>query len=260
MATKVAYWHADASHSASIALTFPAGQIAYWQPFAKSAPLVHFRLHGRNASAFSWSTTGYMHGDSIPAPARLSASILKNRFWTTQNISYRAGEFLDTRISASARILSPLHSDSISGRLALDIESGPPAIRGSARITCREASEDCKQTIYQGEATSSHLFGHLTATLSCSARTQHDHAQATWKRPRLEIGTSVSENLPGKHENLFRLSLVTPDAHPLENTQIRSETRLTGDFLEFSLVATFKKTEGGKVRPTHAQISSKILF
>ena len=260
MATKVAYWHADASHSASIALTFPAGQIAYWQPFAKSAPLVHFRLHGRNASAFSWSTTGYMHGDSIPAPARLSASILKNRFWTTQNISYRAGGFLDTRISASARILSPLHSDSISGRLALDIESGPPAIRGSARIACREASENCKQTIYQGEAASSHLFGHLTATLSCSARTQHDHAQATWKRPRLEIGTSVSENLPGKHENLFRFSLVAPDAHPLENTQIRSETRLTGDFLEFSLVATFKKTEGGKVRPTHAQLSTKILF
>ena len=42
--------------------------------------------------------------------------------------------------------------------------------------------------------------------------------------------------------------------------QVRSETRLTGDFLEFSLVATFKKTEGGNLRPTHAQLSTKILF
>ena len=53
---------------------------------------------------------------------------------------------------------------------------------------------------------------------------------------------------------------MAPDSHPLDNTQIRSETRLSGDFLEFSLVATFKKTDEGKVRPTHAQISTKILF
>ena len=260
MAARVAYWHADTSHSASIALTFPAGQVAYWQQFGESAPLIHFRLHGRDSSTLSWRTTGYIHGEALPQPARLSASILKNRFWTTQNISYRAGGLLDTRISASARILSPLHSDSISGRLALDIESGPPSIRGSARITCREASEDCRQTIYQGEAASSHGFGHLTATLSCGARTEHHRTDESWKRPRLEIGTAVSESLPGKRENLFRLSLVAPDSHPLENTQVRSETRLSGDFLEFTLIATFKKTGGGEIRPTHAQISSKILF
>ena len=253
-------WKTADTYSVMAQAAFPAGQIAYWQQFGTGTPLIKYQLHGKDSASITWHTTGYIHGDSVPTPARLSASILKNRFWTTQNITLRTRSFLDTRISASTRILSPLHSDSISGRLAMDIESGPPSIRGSARITCREASEDCKQTIYQGALQSALDFGTFKATFTGSARTQHDRAEATWKRPRLEIGAAVSEKLPGKRENLFRLSLVAPDAHPLENTQIRSETRLTGDFLEFSLVTTFKKTEGGKVRPSHAQISSKILF
>ena len=59
---------------------------------------------------------------------------------------------------------------------------------------------------------------------------------------------------------MFKVTLVAPDASPRENLQIRSETRLTCDFLEFSLIATFKKSDGAKIRPAHAQISSKILF
>ena len=253
-------WKTADTYSVMAQAGFPFGQVAYWHQIGESSPLVKFQLHGRDSSSVSWRTTGYIHGDSVPPSTRLSASILKNRFWTSQNLTFRARELLDTRISASVRILSPLHSDSISGRLSLDVESGPPTIRGSAKITCREASEDCKQTIYQGTLRSRLDFSTFRATFTGSARTQHDRAEATWKRPRLEIGAAVSENLPGKRENLFRFSLVAPDSHPLDNTQIRSETRLSGDFLEFSLVATFKKTGEGKVRPTHAQISTKILF
>ena len=253
-------WKTADTYSVMAQAGFPFGQVAYWHQIGESSPLVKFQLHGRDSSSVSWRTTGYIHGDSVPPSTRLSASILKNRFWTSQNLTFRARELLDTRVSASVRILSPLHSDSISGRLSLDIESGSPTIRGSAKITCREASEDCKQTIYQGTLRSRLDFSTFRATFTGSARTQHDRAEATWKRPRLEIGAAVSENLPGKRENLFRFSLVAPDSHPLDNTQIRSETRLSGDFLEFSLVATFKKTGEGKVRPTHAQISTKILF
>ena len=253
-------WKTADTYSVMAQAGFPFGQVAYWHQIGESSPLVKFQLHGRDSSSVSWRTTGYIHGDSVPPSTRLSASILKNRFWTSQNLTFRARELLDTRVSASVRILSPLHSDSISGRLSLDIESGSPTIRGSAKITCREASEDCRQTIYQGILQSAFDFSTFRATFTGSARTQHDRAEATWKRPRLEIGAAVSENLPGKRENLFRFSLVAPDSHPLDNTQIRSETRLSGDFLEFSLVATFKKTGEGKVRPTHAQISTKILF
>lgn len=260
MAAKVAYWNTDSSHSASIALSFPSGHIAVWHQDGMPIPLIHFRLHGRDSASISWRTTGYIHGKDLPQPARLSASIAKRRLWTTQNVTYRARGAFDTRVSASARILSPLNSDSISGRLTLGIESGPLSLRASAKITCNEASENCRQTTHQGMVGSSHGFGHLTATLSCSARTQYDREDASWKRPRIEFGTAITEKHPGRHENAFKVALVTPDAHPHKNIQVQSETRLTGDFLEFTLIATFKNTGGGQIRPSHAQISTRILF
>lgn len=253
-------WKTADTYSVMVQAAFPFGQVAYWQQIGEPAPLIHFRLHGKDSSTLSWRTTGYIHGDTLPQPARLSPSIAKRRFWTTQNVTYHAKGFLDTRVSASARFLSPLHSDSVSGRLALDISSGPQAIRINAKATCREASDNCRQTIFQGTAQSTHEFNTLSITLSGGARTQHDRAEKSWSRPRVETGASVTEKSPDKHENTFRLSLVAPDALPHENLQIRSETRLTGDFLEFSLIATFKKADGGRVRPAHAQISSKIFF
>lgn len=253
-------WKTADTYSIMAQAAFPFGQVAYWQQIGERAPLIHFRLHGRDSSTLSWRTTGYIHGETLPQPARLSPSTAKRRFWTTQNITYRAKGFLDTRVSASARFLSPLHSDSVSGRLALDISSGPPVIRINAKATCREASENCRQTIFQGTAQTTHEFNTLSATLSGGARTQHDSAEKSWSKPRIEIGASVTEKKTDRHENTFRLSLVAPDALPHENLQIRSETRLTSDFLEFSLIATFKKADGGKIRPAHAQISSKIIF
>ncbi len=253
-------WKTADTYSVMVQAAFPFGQVAYWQQIGEPAPLIHFRLHGKGSSTFSWRTTGYIHGDSLPPPARLSPSIAKRRFWATQNIVYRAKGFLDTRVSASARFLSPLHSDSVSGRLALDISSGPPLIRINAKATCVEASENCRQTIFQGTAQTTHEFNTLSAVLSGSARTQHDRTEKSWSRPRIEIGASVSEKKSGGREDMFKVTLVAPDASPLENLQIRSETRLTCDFLEFSLIATFKKSDGAKIRPAHAQISSKILF
>ena len=253
-------WKTADTYSVMAQAAFPFGQVAYWHQIGEPTPLIHFRLRGRDSSTLSWRTTGYIHGETLPQPARLSPSIAKRRFWTTQNVTYRAKSFLDTRVSASARFLSPLHSDSVSGRLALDISSGPPIVRINARATCREASDNCRQTIFQGAAQSTHEFSMLSATLSGGARAQHDRAEKSWSSPRLEIGASVTEKNPDKHENTFKFTLVAPDALPHEKLQIRSETRLTGDFLEFSLVATFKKTEGSTIRPAHAQISSKILF
>lgn len=253
-------WKTADTYSIMAQAAFPFGQVAYWQQIGERAPLIHFRLHGKDSSTLSWRTTGYIHGDSLPPPARLSPSIAKRKFWTTQSVTYRARDILDTRVSASARFLSPLHSDSVSGRLAFDISSGPPVIRINARATCREASDNCRQTIFQGTAQSTHEFSTLSATLSGGARTQHDRTEKTWSSPRLEIGAAVTEKNPDKHENTFKVTLVAPDASPLENLQIRSETRLTCDFLEFSLIATFKKSDGAKIRPAHAQISSKILF
>ena len=89
-------WKTADTYSIMAQADFPFGQVAYWQQFGQPASLIHFRLHGRDSSTFSWRTTGYIHGDSLPPPARLSPSIANRRFWTTQNITYRAKDFFDT--------------------------------------------------------------------------------------------------------------------------------------------------------------------
>lgn len=245
--------------SASATFTIPSGKVSAWFRADQGLPLLYFDFRGKD-SAFAWSTSGYIHGDSVPAPARLSPSILKSRFWSTQSVTFRAKEFFDTRVSASARVVSPLESDSVSGRFTLNADGGPPPLRIGVRFTCREASDYCRRTAYQGKIESSHLLGNLTAALSGSARTYHDRADASWSRPRLELGASVAEKRPHRQENSFKLSLVAPDAHPGERMQIRTETRASGDFLEVAIAAAFKMEDGQKIRPTHAQISSKISF
>ena len=261
--------------SASLTLVAPSGKISAWYQAGQSFPLVRFSFQGRDA-AFSWSTTGYIHGDSVPAPARLSPSILKNSFWSTQNVSFRAKEFFDTKATASARVTKPLHSDSISGRLSLDINGGPEFARPALKFT------------YQASFSSSHAFGQTTATLSGGARTRHERSGHSWQAPRLEISIALTEKAAlslssnkaqsltgnkarsstgkkapsstGNRRNSFRISFVAPEARPDKKMQIRTETRIYGDHLEFSLTAAFQRSEKTNFHPTHAQVTTGFFF
>lgn len=281
--------------SASLTLVAPSGKISAWYQAGQSFPLVRFSFQGRDA-AFSWSTTGYIHGDSVPAPARLSPSILKNSFWSTQNVSFRAKEFFDTKATASARVTKPLHSDSISGRLSLDINGGPEFARPALKFTCIEAASECDQALYQASFSSSHAFGQTTATLSGGARTRHERSEHSWQAPRLEIAialtekaalslssnkaqsltsnnvqssinnktlSSTSKKAPsstGNRRNSFRISFVAPEARPDKKMQIRTETRIYGDHLEFLLTAAFQRSEKTNFHPTHAQVTTGFFF
>lgn len=265
--------------SASLTLVAPSGKISAWYQAGQSFPLVRFSFQGRDA-AFSWSTTGYIHGDSVPAPARLSPSILKNSFWSTQNVSFRAKEFFDTKATASARVTKPLHSDSISGRLSLDINGGPEFARPALKFTCIEAASECDQALYQASFSSSHAFGQTTATLSGGARTRHERSGHSWQAPRLEISIALTEKAAlslssnkaqsltgnkapsstGNRRNSFRISFVAPEARPDKKMQIRTETRIYGDHLEFSLTAAFQRSEKTNFHPTHAQVTTGFFF
>ena len=259
-------WKTPGAHSVSLQASIPSGKVSAWYQAGQSSPLVRFSFRGRDTSAFSWSTAGYVHGDSIPAPARLSASILRNRFWSTQSVSFRAKEFFDTKATFNARVLSPLHSDSVSGRLALDVAGGPEFLRPALKVTCIEAASDCDQTVFQAQVASAHAFGQKTATFTGGARTKHRRAERSWQAPRLEIGSALPER-PAQSStstpagsNTFRISLVAPEARPDKKMQVRTETRIYGEFLEFALTAAFQRTESTNFRPTHAQITAGIFF
>ncbi|MBR4348171.1 MAG: hypothetical protein IKP90_04450 [Fibrobacter sp.] len=256
------------SPSGSLTLTVPSGGITAWYQAGQSSPLVRFSFRTRNTSAFSWSTTGYIHGDSIPAPARLSASILKNSFWSTQNLTLHAKDFFDTKATVGARVTRPLHSDSISGRFSIDISGGPEIARPAIKVTCIEAASDCDQTIYQAKIASSHAFGQKAATFTGGARTRHERSGNSWQAPRLEIAAELDE-IParksgqknaGSRRNSYRIALVAPEASPQKKLQVRTETRIYGDFLEFALTAAFQRTETSNFHPTHAQVTAGFFF
>ena len=141
---------------------------------------MRFSFHGKDTSTISWSSTGYLHGDSVPYPARLAPSILKNSFWSTQGISFRIREFYDTKVNVNARVMSPLHSDSSSGRLAFDVSGGMPFLRAKAKITCKEASENCRQTTYQADLSSEHPLDGYSATFFGGAKTTRDRPENSW--------------------------------------------------------------------------------
>jgi len=264
----------NSASSASLALDFPQGKVFAWYQTEQAFPLLHFEFRGKKSQALFWKTTGYIHGDSVPFPARLSSGILASRFWTTQSVTFRAKTFFDTKATVNARVLSPLHSDSISGRLDASATGGPEFLRPALKVTCIEAASDCDQTVFQAKIASSHAIGQMTTTFSGGARARYERSTENWQVPRLEIGIAVSEK-PAQSfanngaqsstskpagNNTFRLSLVAPESRPDKKMQIRTETRIYGDYLEFALTAAFQRTESTNFRPTHAQICTGIFF
>lgn len=245
---------AATARSLQLQASMPFGKISVWHQFGEESPLVKAELHGRDSASIAWHATAYFHGDSIPARARLSESIAKNRVWATQSVSIRDRELADTRISASARIAAPLHSDSVSGLFTLHAESGPRFLRAGAGVTCLDAAENCRRTTYQAEASTAHGVGEKTLSAYVAAKTEN------WDRPRTEIGFVAEGKIRRGRQNKFRIALVAPDTRPADQFQIKSETTVSVDFLDLSLAASFKKKTDAALRPSYATLSAKIWF
>lgn len=256
--------------SGELQTKFNFGETAVWWQQGHDAPLVKIRLKGKsganksgaskgnanksgaNQPKIQWTSTAYVHGDSIPRFARLSSTIAKSRIWGSQAITGTAQELANTKITANARFLNPLHSDSISMRLKLAVQSGPSFLRTSAAATCLEASENCRKDDLLAGIESS-FVQNLTLQAKAKARYQRDDGLGT---PQMEIGAKICDS----QKNFAKVTAVWPKGATMEKFQLRNETHLRNEFLDISLSTTFKNGDDGGLHPSHAAITAKIMF
>lgn len=272
------YWQqagneARDTHAGELQTKFEFGETALWWQQGHNAPLAKAMLQGKsgkgkgnpNQPEIHWKTTAYVHGDSIPQFARLSSTIAGSRIWGSQAISGTAPELANTRITANARFLNPLHSDSVSMRLKASVQSGPKILRASAAATCLEASENCRDDDLQAgiesslsQIGSSNILDNsfvCNLTIGTKIKTRY-HRDQGLDTPQFEIAAKFSD----PQKNFARVTAVWPRGISMEKFQLRNEMHLRNDFLDFSLATTFKASNEGSMHPSHAAITAKFLF
>ena len=258
---ELAYW-SDKSFSIQAKTNF--GGIAAWWPTVHSnleTPLIKLQLHSREKKRKKkvlvlWKTTAYFHGDTIPAQARLSASILKNRFWGSQGIGIHFSDSWNSRASANARITIPLENDSSDGRFKLSLESGPTRLRGGANATCLSAKENCRENDIVLKASSGwEIIDREKLTFFSGLRIRHTRGDG-FGQPQTELGTlyTVTE------ANKIQFAAVFPQNRPTQHTQLRSEAAIGTAFLKVNLAVTFRRKGETGFRPLHAAIKAKAMF
>lgn len=222
------------------------GQISAWWILGQKTPLVKILLGDKSAN-LSWNIAAYIHGDSLPSTASLGKSIQKSRLWATQAITMALP--FKSKLSINTRIINPLHTDSISGRIKISAESGPPLLHGTFYVTCLETAENCDNTDWKIAATSANL------PFQFSISSKFRHTPDGFKTPRLEAGATF-QNKNGR----FQLSVVLPKSSPAKELQIRNQVKVESKFLSLGFSAFFKKTNSSKFAPSHAQLQTNVKF
>ncbi len=241
---------------------------AWWIP-GRNTPLVKVQLQNQgnfgpeplSRTRFAWKTTAYFHGDSVPSQAHLTATLQRHKFWGSQTIAASLGDSWKSKLTANARVMIPLASDSTKARLKVAAQSGPRFLRGDLSATCLEASENCRKGDWKLKLTApfapldQSAPGNLTATASIQSRHTRDQGFDT---PRLELGAAY-QPFP---QNFARLAVQFPKGNPQKHTQIRSEVSVTTleRRLSCTLSATFRQKEGQKLHPVHGFFQGKWRF
>lgn len=277
----IAYWHGAATderhhfHSVMLQTSSSIGKASAWYQAGQDAPLVKIELRSPSTRqgkaprksgnakagqsqtaqapiALGWRTTAYYHGDSVPALARLSSTILNSRLWGSQTITAVAKEWLDSRLEANMRIINPLHSDSVSARAKASLQSGPAWARAGISATCLELGDNCRESDWKPSLQSS-FAERWTAGSSAKARyTQGEGLGA----PRLEFSLRY-QDAPG---NFAKIAIVAPDGFATNALQLRNEARFGSDFLALSIATTFRRNVSGSLHPSRGNLSIKVLF
>lgn len=258
-----AYWDArrerhDEFRSASLQADFGFGKASVWYQGGQDAPLAKIELrHGNRQSkkepvAFGWRTTAYIHGDSIPAMARLSSTIRRSRLWGAQTVGLTAHKIYNTKFEFNTRFINPLHGDSVSTRLKATLQSGPEIFRGGVSATCIELRNDCEKSDWKGSVQSG-FSDNWTAGASARERYSRKNGPGP---PRIETFLRYRDS-PG---NYAKLILVAPDARPSERLQLQNEAHFAAGFLNLSITTTFQKNVNKPLHPSHGSIAVKWLF
>lgn len=278
--TESAYPPINGVHSAGLQTKFPFGQVAAWWQHGQEFPLIKVQLHGSEkkerddanagktvskagqngagnsgpsgAVTYSWRTTAYIHREKFPRYARLSKTIQKSRFWGSQSLSVRAPDLLDTRVSANGTLIEPLDADTMAVRLKLGAESGPEFLRLSASATCRDAGSNCRQTDWKGGL---NLTLWELWALGASARVRHDRPEG-FSPPHLEFSSKFMDS----GQSYTKFTFILPKCRPRDDMRLRSEFLISGDYLDFSLVCTFKGVHRLHLTPLRGFAEAKVRF
>ena len=256
-------------HSLGMQTKFPFGQVAAWWQHGQEFPLIKVQLYGsekkeRNdengadnsgpggAVTYSWRTTAYIHREEFPRYARLSKTIQKSRFWGSQNLSVRAPDLLDTRVSADGTLIEPLDADTMAVRLKLGAESGPEFLRFFASATCRDAGSNCRQTDWKGGL---NLTPWELWALGASARVRHDRPEG-FSPPHLEFSSKFMDS----GQSYTKFTFILPKGRLRDDMRLRSEFLISGDYLDISLVCTFKDVHRLHLTPLRGFAEAKVRF
>lgn len=257
------------THSLGMQTKFPFGQMAAWWQHGQEFPLIKVQLYGSEkkerddangadnsgpsgAVTYSWRTTAYIHREKFPRYARLSKTIQKSRFWGSQNLSVRAPDLLNTRVSADGTLIEPLDADTMAVRLKLGAESGPEFLRFFASATCRDAGSNCRQTDWKGGL---NLTPWELWALGASARVRHDRPEG-FSPPHLEFSSKFTDS----GQSYTKFTFILPKGRPRDDTRMRSEFLISGDYLDISLVCTFKDVHRLHLTPLRGFAEAKVRF
>ena len=261
--------HADHKgiHSLGLQTKTSFTQVAAWWQYGQQFPLIKIQLYGSDridegtnsddgiksaGIVYSWRTTAYIHREDIPRWARLSNTIQKSKYWGSQNLSMRAPDLLDTKVTANAGLISPLDADTMAVRLKLGGESGPGFLRATASMTCRDAGSNCRETDWKGGINASpwELW-----VLGASVRVRHKRPEG-FAPPHLELSNLFRDF----SKNYTKFTLIAPKGRPQDDLRLRTEFLISGDFLDFSLVCTFKGMEELEPIPVRGFAEAKLRF
>ena len=261
---EIFYWHgfgngdvqATEIHSLGLQAKTPFAQVAAWWQYGQEFPLIKILLYGSENTShpvvFSWRTTAYIHREDIPRWARLSSTIQKSKYWGSQSLSMRAPDLLNTKVTANAGLISPLDADTMAVRLKLGGESGPEFLRAAASVTCRDAGTNCRVTDWKGGLNASpwDLW-----VLGASVWVRHARPEG-FAPPHLELSNLFRD----LSKNYTKFTLIAPKGRPQEDLRLRTEFLISGDFLDFSLVCTFKSMERLEPVPARGFAEAKMRF
>lgn len=234
---------------------FPFGNVSGWWQYPQADPLLRFDLRGKHPigrTRLTWKTSAYVHGDSVPEQAHLSSTVLSSRLWGAQTIMVNFPDLADGRLTVSARIINPLHSDSVSTRFKGELVSGPKYLRGGFTLTCLEGSDNCRQTDWK-VFEDSEIFTYWL--MGGSAKMRHSRGTG-FERPRLE----ASIGFKACPKNFVKLIFIAPDGNPSSKFLLKNEAQLTGDFLSFVLSTTFRSTKNTSLHPYHGSLTARVFF
>ena len=241
------YWKFPDANAIALQARTTLGQISAWYQFGQDRPLVKVQLQSEKRW-LSWKTTAYIHGDSIPQGLNLSKGIAENWLWASQTVNLQWPEMQNAVLSAKARVLSPVATDSVSARFKLSLEAGPKHLRPSINVTCIEASDNCKNTEWKSDIESSWD----RVSLHASAKLRYDKRS---KPPKIELGASYRTHLA-----LAKLMVAFPEANPAKSISVQNEVKLDSDILGCDFIFAFKKTKTKSFKPNYAHLNASVKF